>query len=115
MAFGCSKEAELLSRALGAKLIKTSVKEDINVNAVFWYLATQCLAEIRREEEEEEYSMIGNGIHPVTISEYLCFSWMDIDRGRKIANEFETVSLNVRITVEGRNHEYSNVLRGLVK
>ncbi|KAK7576060.1 hypothetical protein V9T40_012346 [Parthenolecanium corni] len=61
------KEAELLSRALGAKLIKTSVKEDINVNAVFWYLATQCLAELRRQEEEE-YSMTENGLHSLTIS-----------------------------------------------
>jgi len=56
-----------LSRALGAKLIKTSVKEDINVNAVFWYLATQCLAELRRQEEEE-YSMTENGMHSLTIS-----------------------------------------------
>lgn len=61
------KEAELLSRSIGAKLIKTSVKEDINVNAVFWYLATQCLAEIRRQEEEE-CTMTENGLHPVTIS-----------------------------------------------
>ena len=56
-----------MSRALGAKLIKTSVKEDINVNAVFWYLATQCLAELRRQEEEE-YSMTENGMHSLTIS-----------------------------------------------
>lgn len=54
---------------MGAKLIKTSVKEDINVNAVFWYLATQCLADLRRQEEEE-YSMSESGLHPVTISKY---------------------------------------------
>ncbi|XP_065215003.1 ras-related protein Rab-23 [Planococcus citri] len=64
-----SKEAELLSRALGAKLIKTSVKEDINVNAVFWYLAAQCIAELR-QEEEEEYTISGNGLHPLTISAF---------------------------------------------
>lgn len=66
------KEAELLSRALGAKLIKTSVKEDINVNAVFWYLAAQCIAELR-QEEEEEYTISGNGLHPLTISKRRVF------------------------------------------
>lgn len=45
------------------------MKEDINVNAVFWYLATQCMAELRRQEEEE-YSMTENGLHSLTISEY---------------------------------------------
>ncbi|XKL61361.1 hypothetical protein PGB90_008418 [Kerria lacca] len=64
-----TKEAELLSISMGAKLIKTSVKEDINVNAVFWYLATQCLADLRRQEEEE-YSMSESGLHPVTISSF---------------------------------------------
>ncbi len=40
------------------------------MNAVFWYLATQCLAELRRQEEEE-YDISANESHPVTISEYI--------------------------------------------
>ncbi|GLG99006.1 Ras-related protein Rab-3 [Gryllus bimaculatus] len=48
------KEADLLARALGCRLLRTSVKEDINVNAVFHHLAASCLAELH--EQEEEYS-----------------------------------------------------------
>lgn len=42
-----SEEADLLARALGCRLLRTSVKEDINVNAVFRQLAARCLAELR--------------------------------------------------------------------
>ncbi|KAL3286782.1 hypothetical protein HHI36_001276 [Cryptolaemus montrouzieri] len=41
------EEIELLARALGCKLIRTSVKEDLNVAAVFRHLASKCLAEMR--------------------------------------------------------------------
>lgn len=47
------------------------------MNAVFWHLATQCLAEIRRQEEEE-YSMTGNGMHPVTISELEMIEYLSV-------------------------------------
>lgn len=36
------EEAETLSRNLGCRLIRTSVKEDVNVASVFRYLATKC-------------------------------------------------------------------------
>ncbi|KAK6630622.1 hypothetical protein RUM43_014607 [Polyplax serrata] len=62
------EEAEMLSRALGCRLIRTSVKEDININSVFRYLAAKCLADIH--EQEKEYNNIGNGIHPFTISAF---------------------------------------------
>ncbi|CAH0382075.1 unnamed protein product [Bemisia tabaci] len=62
------EEAELLSRALGCRLIRTSVKEDVNVNQVFRHLASRCLAELR--EEDQDYAYSGNGLHPLTISEY---------------------------------------------
>jgi Ras-related protein Rab-23 len=50
----------MLARSLGCKLICTSVKDDVNVNNVFRYLATRCLMEIQKEEQEY---MSGNGIH----------------------------------------------------
>ncbi|GAB0089897.1 ras-related protein Rab-23 [Sergentomyia squamirostris] len=36
------EEAEMLARHLGCRLIRTSVKEDVNVGSVFRYLATKC-------------------------------------------------------------------------
>lgn len=50
----------MLARSLGCKLICTSVKDDVNVNSVFRYLATRCLIEIQKEEQEY---MAGNGVH----------------------------------------------------
>ncbi|EEB15642.1 rab23, putative [Pediculus humanus corporis] len=61
------EEVERLSQSLGCKLIRTSVKEDININSVFRYLAAKCLSEIH--EQEKEYS-IGNGISPFTINAF---------------------------------------------
>lgn len=62
------EEAELLARALGCRLLRTSVKEDVNVNAVFRHLASRCLAELR--EQEDDYALTNNGIHPLTISKW---------------------------------------------
>ncbi|CAK1549492.1 unnamed protein product, partial [Leptosia nina] len=42
-------EAELVARALGCRLMRASVKEDVNVGAVFRALAARCLADMRRE------------------------------------------------------------------
>ena len=64
------EEADLLARALGCRLLRTSVKEDINVNAVFRHLAACCLAELHFQEEEYALSGGSNGIHPLTISKY---------------------------------------------
>lgn len=66
--FHFREEADLLSRALGCRLMRTSVKEDINVNSIFRYLTTKCLAELR--QQEEEYSINGNGLPPYTISKF---------------------------------------------
>lgn len=43
-------EAELVARALGCRLMRASVKEDVNVGAVFRALAARCLADMRRED-----------------------------------------------------------------
>lgn len=37
-----SEEVDQLARNLGCRLIRTSVKEDVNVSSVFRYLATKC-------------------------------------------------------------------------
>lgn len=54
------QEVDILARSLGCKVICTSVKDDVNVNNVFRYLATRCLKEIQKEEQEY---MSGNGLH----------------------------------------------------
>lgn len=42
-----------MARALGCRLMRASVKEDVNVGAVFRALAARCLADMRREEAGE--------------------------------------------------------------
>lgn len=61
-----SEEADLLARALGCRILRTSVKEDVNVAAVFRHLAMRCLQEMR--EPRDDYYSINNGHHPITIS-----------------------------------------------
>jgi len=48
----CRDEAERLGRALGCKLLRTSVKEDIGVMSVFRHLASRCLHEMRRSDDD---------------------------------------------------------------
>ncbi|KAG5887098.1 hypothetical protein JTB14_000731 [Gonioctena quinquepunctata] len=50
------EEADLLARALGCRLIRTSVKEDVNVVAVFRHLASKCLAEIRDPRDYDYFT-----------------------------------------------------------
>lgn len=57
-----------MARALGCRLIRTSVKEDVNVAAVFRHLAARCLADMR--EPRDDYYLLPNGHHPVTISKF---------------------------------------------
>lgn len=71
-----SEEADLLARALGCRLLRTSVKEDVNVAAVFRHLATRCLAEIRDPRDDyncspQHYnSRSAGGLSPITISAF---------------------------------------------
>lgn len=68
------EEAELLARALGCRLLQTSVKEDVNVAAVFRHLASQCLAEMRepRDDYYTTNTLTTMSPHaPLTISKYL--------------------------------------------
>lgn len=44
-----SDEVENLSRNLGCRLIRTSVKEDVNVSSIFRYLATKCHQQMMNE------------------------------------------------------------------
>uniref|UniRef100_U5EVL0 Ras-related protein Rab-23 n=1 Tax=Corethrella appendiculata TaxID=1370023 RepID=U5EVL0_9DIPT len=57
-------EAENLARSLGCRLIRTSVKEDVNVASVFRYLATKC-----HQAMKQQYSTVVQTIQP-TISAY---------------------------------------------
>lgn len=43
-----SDEADMLSKNMSCRLIRTSVKEDVNVSSVFRYLATKCFQLMRQ-------------------------------------------------------------------
>lgn len=43
-----SDEADQLSKNMACRLIRTSVKEDVNVSSVFRYLATKCFQLMRQ-------------------------------------------------------------------
>lgn len=61
----------MLARALGCRLLQTSVKEDVNVAAVFRHLAARCLAEMREPRDVDYYtasSMTTALTSPLTIS-----------------------------------------------
>lgn len=58
------EEAEMLARHLGCRLIRTSVKEDVNVGSVFRYLATKC-----HQLMKQQYSNVVTVGQP-TISNY---------------------------------------------
>ncbi|XP_025833391.1 ras-related protein Rab-23 isoform X2 [Agrilus planipennis] len=63
------EEAELLARALGCRLIRTSVKEDINVATVFRHLASRCLEELRDSVNDYYYSSTNNH-NTITLSTF---------------------------------------------
>jgi len=56
-----SFEVEKLSRQLGIRLIKTSVKENINIHKVFCHLASQHLDEINSWSSDPPLIQIGGG------------------------------------------------------
>jgi Ras-related protein Rab-23 len=56
-----SGEVEKLSRSLGVKLVKTSVKENLNVNRVFLQLAQQHLTELSQWSDDPPLIQIGGG------------------------------------------------------
>ncbi|XP_019881891.2 ras-related protein Rab-23 [Aethina tumida] len=61
-----SEEAELLARALGCRLLRTSVKEDVNVAAVFRHLAAKCLQELR--DPRDDYFTSPTPHHPNSLT-----------------------------------------------
>ena len=56
-----SAEVEKMSRSLGIQLIKTSVKENLNVPRVFEHLASQHLASVSKWSSDPPLIQIGGG------------------------------------------------------
>merc|ERR1719483_894283 len=56
-----SFEVEKLSKQLGLPLIKTSVKENLNINKVFGHLAGEHLSELNKWTEDAPIIQIGGG------------------------------------------------------
>jgi len=56
-----SFEVEKLSRNLGIRLVKTSVKENLNVHKVFYHLANEHLDEINQWSNDPPLIQIGGG------------------------------------------------------
>lgn len=61
--FSLSDEVDQLARNLGCRVIRTSVKEDVNVSSVFRYLTTKC-----HQIMMQQYNVVPVG--QPTISEY---------------------------------------------
>merc|ERR1712107_210540 len=67
-----SFEVERAAKALGMRLIKTSVKENLNVAKVFHYLADAHLNILRRSNEEYSLIQIGvGGLTSISQSDFL--------------------------------------------
>ncbi|KAJ8678555.1 hypothetical protein QAD02_014342, partial [Eretmocerus hayati] len=102
-------EAERLGRALGCKLMRTSVKEDVGVVGVFKHLASRCIYEMRRYEEEDEFRLYSSGPHyspsPV-ISAFSPNGSLSL-RGRNPSNG----TIVLRATGKMRHHKKRNIVR----
>nr|QZX57782.1 ras-related protein Rab23 [Locusta migratoria] len=96
------EEAELLARALGCRLLRTSVKEDVNVAAVFRHLAAACLAEMQRQDDMD-YCPVGGPLPPLTISAFSPNS-----QNGKSSHNNGTIVLRPG---KQKNHKKKNVLR----
>ncbi|CAG0878974.1 unnamed protein product [Darwinula stevensoni] len=59
-----NEEAEALARELGLRLYRTSVKEDLNVEQVFSYLAALYIAELQSLDDEEEEARLPGPLPP---------------------------------------------------
>ncbi|XP_026461729.1 ras-related protein Rab-23 [Ctenocephalides felis] len=96
------EETEQLSRSLNCRLVRTSVKEDLNVSAVFRLLGARCVQDIRQEEAlwsgngdvPDPYS----GRHGVTIS---AFSPTHLGK----------TNGTIVLSRPGKKHKKKNVLR----
>jgi len=56
-----SFEVEKMSRSLGIHLVKTSVKENLNVTKVFYHLASQHLSTLSQWSDDPPLIQIGGG------------------------------------------------------
>ncbi|OXU22651.1 hypothetical protein TSAR_016278 [Trichomalopsis sarcophagae] len=98
-------EAERLGRALGCKLLRTSVKEDVGVMSVFRHLASRCLYEMRRYEEEEDFRIYSCG--PRSPSVISAFSPNGSTGGRNLGNG----TIVLRATGKMRHHKKKNFVK----
>ncbi|XP_025993068.1 ras-related protein Rab-23 isoform X2 [Solenopsis invicta] len=79
-------EAERLGRALGCKLLRTSVKEDIGVMSVFRHLASRCLHEMRRSDDDYQDDLRLYSAEPRSPSVISAFSPDGSMCGRNVGN-----------------------------
>ncbi|XP_058788905.1 ras-related protein Rab-23 isoform X2 [Phymastichus coffea] len=98
-------EAERLSRALGCKLLRTSVKEDIGVMGVFRHLASRCICEMRRYDEEDDFRLYTTV--PRTASVISAFSPNGSILGRNTGNG----TIVLRATGKMRHHKKKNFVK----
>ncbi|XP_011503076.1 PREDICTED: ras-related protein Rab-23 [Ceratosolen solmsi marchali] len=98
-------EAERLGRALGCKLLRTSVKEDVGVMSVFRHLASRCLYEMRRFEEEDDFRFYSSG--PRSPSVISAFS----PNGSSVNRNTSNGTIVLRATGKMRHHKKRNFVK----
>ncbi|CAG7819104.1 unnamed protein product [Allacma fusca] len=93
-----SSQIDKMARELGvAKLFKTSVKEDLNVTAVFTHLAqlyTQSVISLNAEEEECSLSTAEDDTQQLHSSSYPLFGNNKTKSSKKVANGNQNVANN---------------------
>ncbi|CAK9797963.1 Ras-related protein Rab-23 [Anthophora quadrimaculata] len=100
-------EAERLGRALGCKLLRTSVKEDVGVMSVFRHLASRCLHEMRRCDDDYQDDLRLYSAGPRSPSVISAFSPNGSTCGRNSGNG----TIVLRPGAKTKNHKKRNFVK----
>ncbi|XP_043507863.1 ras-related protein Rab-23 isoform X1 [Frieseomelitta varia] len=100
-------EAERLGRALGCKLLRTSVKEDVGVMSVFRHLASRCLHEMRRCDDDYQDDLRLYSAGPRSPSVISAFSPNGSTCGRSTGNG----TIVLRPGAKAKNHKKRNFVK----
>nr|KAF7427040.1 hypothetical protein H0235_006734 [Vespula pensylvanica] len=100
-------EAERLGRALGCKLLRTSVKEDVGVMSVFRHLASRCLHEMRRNDNDYQDDLRLYSTGPRSPSVISAFS----PNGSTCCRNSGNGTIVLRSGGKTRNHKKKNFVK----
>ncbi|XP_061938090.1 LOW QUALITY PROTEIN: ras-related protein Rab-23 [Apis cerana] len=100
-------EAEKLGHILGCKLLRTSVKEDVGVMSVFRHLASRCLHEMRRCDDDYQDDLRLYSAGPRSPSVISAFS----PNGSTCARSMGNGTIVLRSGAKTKNHKKRNFVK----